>query len=156
MKVYLMRHADAIGGDGEDFFRTLSGRGKEQAGKMGDWLARIVKRPPRIFTSPYPRARETADIMGARLGGGFEPQTDDRLTPGMHADVGCSLIHEFGDEGEGILLVGHAPDLGRLAAYMLGSEEGAVSMPKGAIVRLESPLAGFGGSTLKWFINPGL
>jgi probable phosphoglycerate mutase len=47
----------------------LSGRGRDEAVAAGDELARLKCRPDRVYSSNLLRARETAEIVSARLGG---------------------------------------------------------------------------------------
>jgi broad specificity phosphatase PhoE len=62
----------------------LSARGEEQATALGHWFARMPasERPTVVLTSPYMRARRTAEII-TRLGGSDEPDealiVDERL-----------------------------------------------------------------------------
>lgn len=154
MDLYLMRHADAVDGDGNDFARTLSEKGRHQAAKMGDWLVDMKARDMTIVASPYLRAHETANIVASRLGPKATVQPDERLASGMAVDDGCALIHEFGDIDGALCLVGHTPDLDRLASYLLGSQAVCVDMRKGAIARLETARPAFGGSMLRWLIDP--
>lgn len=156
MELFLIRHADAIDGTGNDYSRTLSEKGRKQAEKMGDWLKEMKTDCLRIVTSPFPRAHETANIIAARLENATPVQPDERLAPGMATDVGSGLIHEFGKSAERLALVGHAPDLGNLASYLIGARENGIEMRKGAVACLECVRSGFGGSVLKWLIDPKL
>ncbi len=156
MDLFLMRHADAEDGNGNDFSRALTDKGRKQAEKMGDWLKELKAAPLLIITSPYPRAHQTASILAERLGKDTTARPDERLAPGMTMDVAAAVIHELGGGIERLMLVGHSPDLDRLAAYLIGAKEGGVEMRKGAVACLASARAGFGGSTLRWLIDPKL
>lgn len=155
MELLLMRHADAVDGPGNDFARDLSETGVRQAEKMGVWLKRLDAKPDRIVSSPYPRAHQTAAMMAELLEvAAFQP--DERLAPGMNAETGSALVHEFGARDGRLLLVGHAPDLALLASYLIGADNEAVAMRKGAVACLDTERTGFGGSTIKWLIHPKL
>lgn len=156
MELFLMRHADAVSGRGDDFVRELSDKGRKQAEKMGDWLKTIGVLPIHLIASPYPRAVETANIVAARLGEGASLATDERLAPGMTPDVGCAVVHEFGSPERKLMLVGHSPDLGRLACRLLGAKETGIDMKKAAVACFEVTVSGFGGSSLEWLITPKL
>lgn len=156
LELFLMRHADAIDGTGNDFSRTLSERGRKQAEKMGDWLKEMKTEPVLFVTSPFPRAYETANIIAARLENGSTVQPDERLAPGMTTEEGSGLIHELGNNAPRLALVGHAPDLGDLASYLIGAKESGIDMRKGAVANFECLRSGFGGSVLKWLIDPKL
>ncbi len=155
MRLYLMRHTDAEQSHGHDFDRRLSEEGKKQADKMGQWLKILDKGPLRFVTSPYPRAAETAEIVAAACGS-EPPQTDERLASGMSVDEASALVHDFGGESVRLCLVGHAPDLDHLAAWIVGAGTTNIEMKKGAIAAFSCERPGSGGSTLKWLINPSL
>ena len=154
MELFLMRHADATETRGNDFARVLSEKGKQQSRAMGGWLREMRLFPMRVVFSPYPRAQETADLVIEELGGGSTAQPDERLAPGMQPDAGCEIIHELGGKNDRLCLVGHAPDLGRLASYLIGAKDAGIEMRKGAIAALETARTGFGGSTLQWLMHP--
>lgn len=154
MELYVMRHADAEDGNGNDFSRALTEHGRGQAEKMGDWLKRLKAFPLLVVTSPYPRAHETANIVAERLGEGSSVQPDERLAPGMKAEEASAIIHEIGRRRERLLLVGHSPDLDRLVSHLIGAKDEAVTMRKGAVAHLDTVRAGFAGSVLCWLVNP--
>ena len=149
-----MRHADAVDGDGNDFSRTLSEKGHRQARTMGEWLAANHQGDILVVSSPLPRARQTADNVAKTLGKRATVQQDERLACGMSTDTASEVIMEFGKKAPALMLVGHAPDLGNLASYLLGGREETVEMRKGAIACFETVRAGQGGSTLRWLVNP--
>ena len=150
-----MRHADAEDGNGSDYARVLTEKGRSQAERMGNWLARIRLAPIRILTSPFLRAQETATIVAQCLGTRDLPQPDERLACGMTTDQASAMIHELGGDVS-LMLVGHAPDLGLLASHLIGAKEIGVEMRKGAAASFDVHRPGFGGSVLQWLINPGL
>lgn len=156
MQLFLMRHADAEPAAGDDFSRRLTEKGRKQAEKMGGWLKSLDLAPILFLASPYPRAHETAAIVADVAGKGCATQPDERLASGMTVETGCAVIHELGREDRGLCLVGHSPDLDRLAAHLVGSRENAVEMKKGAVAAFATVRAGFGGSLLKWLVNPKL
>ena len=156
MELFLMRHGDADPGEGDDFARRLSDKGKKQAERMGAWLKDMRLAPILFVVSPFPRAHETADIVQGALGKGSVLQSDERLAPGMLPDTACAVIHELGGHDQRLCLVGHSPDLDFLAAYLIGARGGAVEMRKAAVAAFETARAGFGGSLMKWLINPKL
>ena len=67
MKVILLRHAPAVARDPElwpdDFARPLSDRGRRRAARVSRALARLMREPDAIWSSPAARAWETAEIL---------------------------------------------------------------------------------------------
>lgn len=155
MDLLLMRHADALDGNGSDYARVLSDKGKNQAESIGAWLRELDLGPIVIVSSPYPRAHQTGSIVADNLNG-ISIAQDERLAPGMTPDAGSALLHELGSDDGALLLVGHAPDLGNFASFLLGAKEGAVEMKKGAVACFHCVRPGLGGSELRWLVNPKL
>ena len=157
IKIYLMRHAHAVSED-EDPARPLSERGQAQVRAMAAFL-----RPrggilvERVWHSPLLRAVETADVFCDRLGISETRREIDGLLP--FDDVrGISRAHS--GFGYPLLIVGHEPHLGRLAAMLVcGSVDvELVNFKKGAILCLERESTK--SQTIlwrvRWYVTPSL
>jgi phosphohistidine phosphatase len=112
MRLFLVRHADALPGE-PDAARTLSPAGREAARQLGERLADESVRPSAILTSPLLRARETGEALAAALG--CEAESSDALAPGATAEAVRSAV---AGRGETVIVVGHQPDCGRIAAEL--------------------------------------
>jgi len=121
MKLYLVRHAEAAPGD-PDELRPLTAEGREQARALGEQLAGDGVRVDALLTSPLLRARETAEELASRLA--VQAEADDRLGPGATLE---SVRHAVAGRGDAVLIVGHQPDCGRIAAAVTGTEPGRVA-----------------------------
>ena len=117
MHVYLIRHAKAEPGE-PDALRKLNERGKKQARELGERLARTGLRPDAVISSPLLRARQTADAIARATG--TETEVDERLAPGATVD---DLRHVVSGHGDTIVVVGHQPDCGQIAAALTGGPE---------------------------------
>jgi phosphohistidine phosphatase len=117
MQLYLVRHAEAAGGE-PDELRALTPAGREQARSLGVRFREAGVRPDAILTSPLLRARETGSLIGRELG--LEPATDERLAPGTTAETVTSVV---AGRGEVVMVVGHQPDCSRIAAALSGGPE---------------------------------
>jgi phosphohistidine phosphatase len=124
MRVVIVRHAEAAPGS-PDELRALSPAGREQARALGSRLRAEGLRPDAVLTSPLLRARETAEALG--LG---EPEPDERLAPGATADDVRAAVR---GRGETVIVIGHQPDCGRIAAALTGGNEPAFP-PAGTVV----------------------
>ena len=129
MRLYLVRHAEAAPGE-PDELRRLTSQGREQARALGQKLGAEGARPEAILTSPLLRARETGSELARALDVDAEP--DDRLAPGATQDDVRAAIVGRGDE---VVVVGHQPDCGRIAAALTGGPE--PPFPSGGLVVLE-------------------
>jgi phosphohistidine phosphatase len=118
VQLYLVRHAEAADGE-PDELRPLTAEGRRAARELGERLAADGVRPDAVLTSPLLRARET----GAELArpAGIEPEPDERLAPGATPEAVRAAAEERG--GETVVVVGHQPDCGRIAAALSGGEE---------------------------------
>lgn len=65
--------------DERDMDVDLSADGKRQADALGQWLGRRDPAPSVVLSSPYERARRTAQIAVERAGFGAEVVLDERL-----------------------------------------------------------------------------
>lgn len=117
MRLYLVRHADAEPGE-PDELRELSGTGREQARTLGERLRGEGAEVDAILTSPLLRARQTGAVVGRVLG--VEPEPDDRLAPGATTDDLRAALEGRGDH---VVMIGHQPDCGRIAAELTGGPE---------------------------------
>jgi phosphohistidine phosphatase len=117
MQLYLVRHADATPGD-PDELRPLSDEGREQARELGERMRDDGVVPDVVLTSPLLRARETGDALARATGATSE--ADERLAPGATAET---LREAISGRGEHVVVVGHQPDCGRIAATLSGGEE---------------------------------
>lgn len=132
MKLYLVRHAEAVPGDPGDESRRLTDEGRRQARELGQRLVREKVQPDAVLTSPLARARETAEILAAELGA--EPIAEDRLRPGATAD---GLREAAGGRGGVVVAVGHQPDCGEIAAALTGSR--SEKIPPAGMVAIDLP-----------------
>lgn len=113
-----------------DLARPLTARGEKQAGRMADWLNRFLPESTRVLVSPALRTRQTADALDRKY------RTVDALAPGAsHAQALAAA--RWPDSREPVLLVGHQPTLGQLAAYLMGGPQTLDGAPwavrKGAV-----------------------
>lgn len=128
MRVYLVRHAQAAGGDPDDL-RPLTAEGRADARALGERLACDGVRATAVISSPLLRARETAAEIGRALG--CEPEADERLA-GATATLVRATVAGRGDE---VVVVGHQPDCGLIAAELTGGEP--PSFPPAGLAVLE-------------------
>jgi len=131
VRVYLVRHAKAESGE-PDELRALNDKGRKQARDLGKRLAQEGLRPDAVLSSPLLRARETANAIAKATGTQAEP--DERLAPGATAD---DLRDAVAGRGETVIVVGHQPDCGHIAAALTGGPE--PEFPTAGVFALELP-----------------
>jgi phosphohistidine phosphatase len=159
MTIYLIRHAFA-GEPGDprypdDSLRPLTKKGRKQFARL---VKRLVKRglaAGAIGTSPYLRCVQTAEILCDRLAGDRQLDLVDSFAPG--SDVADLCAWAAGKTEEELAYVGHAPDIDRILAALLGGAEGAFRCSKGAVARVDfAEEVTPGKGTLRWLVMPRL
>lgn len=149
MDLLLWRHAEAEAGP-EDLLRPLTGKGRQQAAKVADWLRPHLPASTRILVSPANRAQQTADCLKLSF------KVDRRLAPtaGL-ADLLALSRWPSGKTPR--LLVGHQPALGQLAALLLSGQEANWTIRKGAVWWISHHMrSGKAQTYLKAVITPEL
>ncbi len=125
MELILWRHADAEDpGPRGDFARELTKKGRKQAQAMADWLRPRLDGEWTIMSSPAARAIQTVTPLGLPY----------EVRPGLDPGHGArDMLRESGwpDAGR-VIVVGHQPTLGEVAAMLMGGE-GDIAVRKGAI-----------------------
>ena len=153
MFIYIVRHAWAHHfGDPrwpDDAQRELEFDGAERFQRVVETLAERGFEPEAIATSPYTRCRQTADLVSSHTAH-QPPVTElDALEPGSRFESLVEWTKQT--DCENVCWVGHAPDVGNLAAALVGDSRANIRFAKGAIaaVRLYEP-PGCGCGELYW------
>jgi phosphohistidine phosphatase len=155
-ELYLVRHAIAAerGEDWpDDTKRPLTERGisrfKEEVGGLKPLEAAIDE----IFTSPLVRAKQTADLLAAGIDGKPTVKLLDALAPG-HAPATVMAQLAKAAKRRRIAIVGHEPDLGELAAHLIGARR-PLPFKKGGMCRIDvAGLTSKPAGALAWFVTP--
>jgi phosphohistidine phosphatase len=158
MNLYLIRHGDAVpvgGSIQHDADRVLSPQGREDALAMGATLAKAGAPVSAILTSPLTRAVETAELLAGKLPSNPRIIQSEHLTPGFGQRILLDQLNSL--HHEGIIVIGHQPDMSSFLSYLVGDGETVVEMTTcaAALVRLSKPLNPHGG-VLRWLLTPDL
>lgn len=155
MTLLLIRHADAVprGTPGvSDDERPLTPEGEAEFRVAARGLARIVRRPDALLTSPLPRARVTAEIAAGafdRIAPRHEPALALENVDGIIAAL------ETQPPGATVALVGHEPLLSELLARLLTASHGErLAFGKGGAALVDLPDGPAAGGRLIWFLPP--
>ncbi len=127
MDLILWRHAEAeeAAPGGDDLARALTPRGEKEAARVGAWLDRKLPEGARILCSPARRCEQTALALGRKYR--IRPELAPDADP-WHLLEAAQWPHAKGM----VAIVGHQPTLGRVIAQLLGLQEGACPVRKGA------------------------
>jgi len=155
-ELYLIRHGVAEErGDAwpDDAKRPLTDDGMSRMRKAARGLSRLGVVFDIVLTSPLVRARQTAEIVA----GGLAPRPSLVNIDSLAPDAGyAALIAELEKHARKprLALVGHEPDIGELAARLVGSRR-SLEFKKGAICRIDlDEIPPNGPGQLRWFLTP--
>lgn len=124
MDLILWRHAEAEDG-APDKTRKLTAKGEKQARAMAAWLRARLTKDARVMSSGATRAIQTAQALAD------EPEISPALGVGVSA---ASILAAAGwPENGTVVVVGHQPTLGRIAALLLSGQEQDWSIKQGAV-----------------------
>lgn len=157
MDIVLLRHAVAVDrgtpGYAHDGDRPLTPEGERAMREIARGMHALGLSFDRMLSSPYLRARRTAEIAAGALDGQVE--YTEHLTPGGDPR---SLIRELqkSPPASRILLVGHEPHLGRLVSLLLcGDDRLPFALKKGGLCRLSAEGLSAGAcASLHWLLTP--
>jgi phosphohistidine phosphatase len=134
MMIYIVRHAWAYHhGDArwpDDSQRPLEAKGAKRFRRVVERLVEGGFDPAIVATSPYVRCRQTADIVAELVAGSPEVVELEALQPG--SDFEALVDWTRRQDGASVCWVGHAPDVGRLAATLVSDEGAGLRFAKGA------------------------
>jgi len=133
MDLILWRHAEAhVQREGQtDLERALTPKGERQAQRMAEWLNQRLAHSTRILVSPALRTQQTAKALDRHF------KTVQLLAPEASATALLSVVR-WPEANEPVLVVGHQPTLGQVAALLLGEVAQTWVIKKGAVWWLRS------------------
>ena len=128
MELILWRHAEAedIHPGISDYQRRLTPHGEKQAREMAAWLRQQLPEKTRILVSPAQRTIQTANAL----------KLDYRIEPAIGTSAAPDDLlgaASWPDGEDAVLLVGHQPTLGQVAASLMTGTEMDWSVKKGAV-----------------------
>lgn len=151
MELYFVRHAIAADRppDGSDnALRALTREGAERMRVKARALRVLGVAPDLLFTSPYTRAWQTADIIAEELK--LERRVVDMLAPGFNLNMLQQILAPYA-EAQRIILVGHDPDFSTVIGMLTG---GRIELKKGGVCRVDCDVAQEHRGVLVWLLAP--
>lgn len=153
MPLFLIRHADAADA-ACDFERPLSATGLRQVNQLTRFLRRngMLRDVTAFWHSPLVRARETAHLLAAGLGG----RIPLREVPGLQPDDSPrGILTKLARVEESVAVVGHEPQLSALATLLVSPDSTApvFIFQKGTVLALERFPVQW---SVSWKISPEL
>jgi len=159
-RLYILRHAIAEERDAarypDDALRPLTDRGAKKMREIAGGMRAMGLDFTVILSSPFLRARQTADIVAREF------KARDRLALSVHLEPGgdparvLREVESASKSAPSILLVGHEPALSALISTLLaGHDAASVTLKKGGLCSLSlSFTPGSIHATLEWLLTP--
>ena len=160
MKLYILRHGIAVMQDDLDYARDaerpLTSKGKRQLRQTAAVMKKMGLRFDLILSSPYLRAKQTAEIVAASLKLKNRLKFSEALAPDGNPKELIRELNESKAAPESVLLVGHEPYLSGLVSLLTtGGTALAMDFKKGGLCKLETEQPGYGRcATLVWLLTP--
>lgn len=140
MRVYIFRHGiaeDAAPGQ-DDSERRLTTSGIEKLDRILATAREAGVQPDAILTSPYARARQTADAAKRALDFRGEIIETEALVPyGNSVDLWQEILRHPGNDE--LMVVGHNPLLSDFVCFLTGASAYGIALKKGAMAMVETP-----------------
>lgn len=161
MKLTFLRHGIAVARGAPaipDDQRPLTNEGCEKTRRVAAALGRLGLSFDLILSSPFTRARQTAEIVAAVLKAKKALKFSDHL---VHGGSLRGLVDELNGpyaRYQDVLLVGHEPDFSEQIAVLTTGRPGLqIDVKKAGLCRLEvSRLRAGRCATLEWLLPPKL
>ncbi len=161
MDLYIVRHAIAVErgtpGYDEDSQRPLTDEGRKKMKKIVKGLRQLEIELDLILTSPYVRARDTADI----LANGFKMKkkiafSDNLIPPGNFDKLMDEIVESY--HVDSLAIVGHEPMLSGFVGFLMtGNPNTPLTLKKGGVCLLSAgdfPRAR--RAALQWLLTPAM
>lgn len=161
MLLYIIRHAWAEEADEarwpDDRQRPLTKTGRKRFAQMVGKLAKRGFAPELVLSSPLVRCMETAQLVAQGVPGSPRVVPRQELAPNSDVAALADWMRRAASREEQVAWVGHAPDVGQVAATLVGDGAAAVDFSKGAVAAIEfdvrpAPHAG----VLRWLVTAKL
>jgi phosphohistidine phosphatase len=158
-QLYIMRHGTAVTRSVstviDDAKRPLTPEGKQKTRAIASGLVRAGLDVDWIVSSPLVRAVQTAELIAEALTPNPPMDFCDALRPGADPEALIAFLAKR-DDRRRTLVVGHEPDLGKLAARLIGAGRNAdMPLKKGGCCLISfSEFPPKSPGQLLWWLTP--
>lgn len=162
MELFILRHAIAedrtlhpVRNDSE---RPLTAKGEKKMWRVAEGMKVLDLSFDLILSSPFARARRTAEIVAEAFHLRKELEFSQNLVPDGNPKELIEEIKVNHGKKKRILLVGHEPYLSRLVSLLISGDISiAITLKKAGLCKLTVGVLQFGQcATLEWLIAPGI
>ena len=160
MNLYILRHGIAVErgtpGYAKDADRPLTPEGERKLQLIAEAMQALELNFDRILSSPYLRARQTAEVVAETYDAHKQLDFSDSLVPDGSTQQLVELLNRLRPSPESVLLVGHEPYLSGLVSLLVaGKENFCVVLKKGGLCKLSTESLKHGRcAALDWLLTP--
>lgn len=161
MVFFFLRHGIAADRDDpkyrNDSLRPLTAQGHEKMRRVASGMQVLNLKFDAIYSSPYIRARQTAEIVAKSYGlKNKSIHLTENLLPPATIEVLLKEIRTLLPESKNVLLVGHEPHLTEMISSLLKSPRALpIDFKKGGLCSVSiDPSAGQRQAILNWLLTP--
>ena len=158
MNLFLVRHTEAIDYETEsvrnDEYRFITPKGRKIACGVFKSLKEEFSEIDKIFTSPYIRAVQTAEILASATKYKNDIEVANELLPSGSAGMLQQLLKR-NSIFNSVVLVGHEPMMSMLVEVFTNKKRFELSFKKAGVCFIKYDLE-TGQGILEWFFNPSL
>lgn len=154
-EIYILRHGEAEDINDtltkNDFDRRLVEEGKTKTKNISLLFNKLEKEVDIVLSSPYLRAKETAEVFVTNLNTSCTLKTVDFLACGASCNEIAKALQPFSSYKK-VLLVGHAPDLELFLGKLIGSKR--IKLKKSALAKVILNNTIEISGELEWLVTP--
>ncbi len=160
MDLYILRHAIAVArgtaGTRQDSERPLTDKGASKLRRVVRGMNALGLSFDLILTSPYLRARQTAEIVAQEMDAEEKLERSPHLAPDGDPRALIAEIASRSAASDSILVVGHEPYLSQLISVLVcGDGRAVVTMKKAGLCKLAAQTLRYGRcASLEWLLAP--
>lgn len=160
MNLFILRHGIAVdhgaAGYEKDSERPLTKQGIEELEEIAKAMKKLKIEFDLILSSPYVRARQTAEIIAEKLGLEKNLKFKDSLRVESDPEELIQEIKQMKDKPVSLLLVGHEPYLSSVIAILTaGNANACITLKKGGFCKMEVSEIRYGRcASLEWLMTP--
>ena len=158
--IYILRHGIAVergtSGLQKDQDRPLTPKGRRQLRRITRAMKALGVSFDLILSSPYLRARQTAEIVAKAFKAQKRVVLNETLAADRDPKDVITFLQHLDPRPESVLLVGHEPYLSELISRLVaGNSSCAVELKKGGLAKLElASLKAKRSAILQWLLTP--
>jgi len=160
MEIYFLRHGIAVDrgtpGYPDDSQRPLTPEGRKKVKRGTKGMKALGLSFDWIFSSPYLRARATAEIVAQAFQMEHRLKFSEHLAVDGNPKLLCEEIARLRKPPGRLLLVGHEPDMSEWVGLLIGGQKKMnITLRKGGLCRLDTGRLRYHNcANLEWLLTP--